>query len=83
MAPTHPFDVAKTRIQTAMVRGAADPPGAHSGTWGVLRHLYVAEGLAGLFVGWQPRLVRVAPACALMITSYEATKWFFATLHRQ
>jgi solute carrier family 25 protein 39/40 len=71
---THPFDVAKTRIQTSFVRHSHLRPPADT-TWGVLRHIYQAEGAAGWMAGWQPRVGRVAPACAIMITTYEAAKW--------
>ena len=36
------------------------------------------EGIGALFTGLSPRIVKVAPSCALMIASYEFGKSFFA-----
>lgn len=36
------------------------------------------EGVGALWTGWVPRLVKVAPSCAIMIASYEFGKAFFA-----
>lgn len=82
---TTPFDVGKTRRQ---VREHARAAGAHNGNSGgylniaaeerpMLRFLYqiwADEGLAGLFRGWAARCLKVAPACAIMISSYEIGK---------
>ena len=37
-------------------------------------HLWKEEGMAGLFRGWAARTLKVAPACAIMISSYEVGK---------
>lgn len=42
-----------------------------------MRKLYAGNGVRGLFTGLTPRLVRVAPACAIMIGSYEFGKSYF------
>ena len=39
-----------------------------------LYHIYQTEGLQGLFRGWAARCLKVAPACAIMISSYEIGK---------
>lgn len=39
-----------------------------------LWHIWQEEGAAGLFRGWVPRMLKVAPACAIMISSYEVGK---------
>ncbi|KAI9834949.1 MAG: hypothetical protein M1819_002672 [Sarea resinae] len=39
-----------------------------------LWHIFQTEGLAGLFRGWAARCLKVAPACAIMISSYEIGK---------
>jgi solute carrier family 25 protein 39/40 len=44
----------------------------------LLRQVIAEEGAAGLFVGLQPRLAIIAPACAIMISSYEFAKVYFA-----
>ena len=39
-----------------------------------LLHIFREEGLHGLFRGWAARCLKVAPACAIMISSYEVGK---------
>lgn len=39
-----------------------------------LLHIFREEGLSGLFRGWAARCLKVAPACAIMISSYEVGK---------
>ena len=39
-----------------------------------LYHIFQTEGLQGLFRGWAARTLKVAPACAIMISSYEIGK---------
>ena len=39
-----------------------------------LYHIFRTEGLPGLFKGWAARTLKVAPACAIMISSYEVGK---------
>lgn len=39
-----------------------------------LFHIFREEGLSGLFRGWVARCLKVAPACAIMISSYEIGK---------
>ncbi|RPB08657.1 mitochondrial carrier [Morchella conica CCBAS932] len=65
---TTPFDVGKTRRQVAMqVGGGGSMPRL---LWGIWR----MEGVAGLMRGCVPRMLKVAPACAIMISSYEVGK---------
>jgi len=77
---TTPFDVGKTRQQ---VLQHDSPKNRAPGT--VLRpedrsmprflyHIWKEEGARGLFRGWAPRMLKVAPACAIMISSYEVGK---------
>ncbi|EEQ87646.1 hypothetical protein RJZ56_007332 [Blastomyces dermatitidis] len=39
-----------------------------------LLHIFKVEGVSGLFRGWAARCLKVAPACAIMISSYEVGK---------
>ncbi|CAF9902914.1 MAG: hypothetical protein ALECFALPRED_000067 [Alectoria fallacina] len=79
---TTPFDVGKTR-QQVLHHEPAKEAGKLAST--ALRpeeqamprfiyHIWKEEGTAGLFRGWVPRMLKVAPACAIMISSYEVGK---------
>ncbi|KAJ8291019.1 hypothetical protein GJAV_G00020470 [Gymnothorax javanicus] len=76
---TLPFDVVKTRRQIelgelqALNAGALTSPS----TLNVMRRIVAENGLSGLFAGFMPRLIKVAPACAIMISTYELGKKFF------
>ena len=74
---TTPFDVGKTRQQ--VFRHANDKPtGTMSGSLKaadnsmlkMLWHIFKAEGTSGLFKGWAPRCLKVAPACAIMLVNH-------------
>lgn len=75
---TTPFDVGKTRQQTLMDssmspdKRALLPEGKRMPAF--LWHIYCTEGMSGLFKGWAARCLKVAPACAIMISSYEVGK---------
>ena len=43
----------------------------------IAQELIREQGVRGLFAGIIPRLLKVAPACAIMISSYEFCKGFF------
>ncbi|WPG97960.1 Hypothetical protein R9X50_00074300 [Acrodontium crateriforme] len=75
---TTPFDVGKTRQQTLLhssdpTRNIKDLPENRTMPR-FLWHIYCKEGLGGLFKGWAARCLKVAPACAIMISSYEIGK---------
>ena len=78
---TTPFDVGKTRQQTVLHSPEAkmsqqylkDLPENRTMPR-FLWHIYCTEGMSGLFKGWAPRCAKVAPACAIMISSYEIGK---------
>ncbi|KAK3693585.1 mitochondrial carrier domain-containing protein [Podospora appendiculata] len=77
---TMPFDVGKTRTQVHLnasggALAAAAPEERAMGR--LLWHIFKTEGAAGLFKGWIPRTLKVAPACAIMISSYEVGKRVF------
>jgi solute carrier family 25 protein 39/40 len=71
---TNPFDVAKTRQQVA--EGPLTTRG--KGTLSLLASIARHEGWGALGAGLVPRLIKVAPSCAVMISSYELGKRFFA-----
>lgn len=84
---TTPFDVGKTRQQTVRhkPKGAAGALDSARGTIPEVRpedrsmprfiwHIFKTEGTAGLFKGWAARCMKVAPACAIMISTYEIGK---------
>ncbi|KAK3990902.1 putative solute carrier [Cladorrhinum sp. PSN332] len=85
---TMPFDVGKTRTQVFRdgsgaaaaaknaAAGAAAAPEEQSMSR-LLWHIFRTEGAAGLWKGWIPRTLKVAPACAVMISSYEVGKRVF------
>lgn len=73
---TTPFDVGKTRQQTVLHQAGAsakDIP-ENRAMPRFLWHIYCNEGMGGLFKGWAARCLKVAPACAIMISSYEIGK---------
>ncbi|PHH81635.1 hypothetical protein CDD83_3533 [Cordyceps sp. RAO-2017] len=88
---TMPFDVGKTRTQVYRDAPAAPNPGGGAGGPGpaaqqapeernivrLLWHIFKTEGVPGLWKGWIPRTLKVAPACAIMISSYEVGKRVF------
>ncbi|XP_053981330.1 probable mitochondrial glutathione transporter SLC25A40 isoform X1 [Hylaeus volcanicus] len=78
---TIPFDVVKTHRQIEMGEKEiySDKPGHSSGTWTIIRKIYNQNGIKGLFTGLIPRVVKVAPACAIMIATFEHGKRFFQT----
>lgn len=86
---TMPFDVGKTRRQVFVDNS---PPAA--GVEKVLApeersmprflwHIFREEGMAGLWRGWIPRTLKVAPACAIMISCYEVGKRTFRSVNER
>ncbi|KAM4067241.1 mitochondrial carrier protein [Hirsutella rhossiliensis] len=82
---TTPFDVGKTRTQVYRDAPRESKPGgagpAHvpeeRNIVRLLWHIFKTEGVPGLWKGWIPRTLKVAPACAIMISSYEVGKRVF------
>jgi solute carrier family 25, member 39/40 len=85
---TTPFDVGKTRQQTYRHAGD-DSPSVQAAKEAAKKgkvvpeemsmprfmlHIWKEEGFHGTFKGWIPRVLKVAPACAIMISSYELGK---------
>lgn len=85
---TTPFDVGKTRQQVFRQLDDHVPNGVVSrnplpqgslppeqfSLPRFLLHIFREEGTAGLFRGWAARCLKVAPACAIMISTYELGK---------
>ena len=82
---TTPFDVGKTRQQVLKHVSEAGPvPAGNIDSVNLrpeersmprfLYHIFRTEGVPGLFKGWAARCLKVAPACAIMISSYEIGK---------
>jgi solute carrier family 25 protein 39/40 len=77
---TLPFDVLKTRTQMNVDRvatGSMAPSQLPTSTFAHMAEICAKEGAAALFQGLLPRVGKVAPACAIMISSYELVKDFF------
>ncbi|TPX48200.1 hypothetical protein SeLEV6574_g02163 [Synchytrium endobioticum] len=71
---TTPFDVAKTVRQ---VSRDTIQHGSDGRTLNLLKTIIEQDGYRGLLRGLSPRIAKVAPACAIMISSYELGKIFF------
>ncbi|XP_037828078.1 solute carrier family 25 member 40-like [Lucilia sericata] len=79
---TTPFDVIKTHDQIEFGEKVifADKPAKDLPSRGMMKRLasiYALNGLRGIFAGLGPRLFKVAPACAIMISTFEYSKSFF------
>lgn len=79
---THPFDVVKTKLQTQGSSNTHHSSRRLSGSlrsskaptvniWSTFRHILHQEGAKGLWKGLSPRTAKVAPACGVMIASFE------------
>nr|XP_033787122.1 solute carrier family 25 member 40 isoform X1 [Geotrypetes seraphini]XP_033787123.1 solute carrier family 25 member 40 isoform X1 [Geotrypetes seraphini]XP_033787124.1 solute carrier family 25 member 40 isoform X1 [Geotrypetes seraphini]XP_033787125.1 solute carrier family 25 member 40 isoform X1 [Geotrypetes seraphini]XP_033787126.1 solute carrier family 25 member 40 isoform X1 [Geotrypetes seraphini]XP_033787128.1 solute carrier family 25 member 40 isoform X1 [Geotrypetes seraphini]XP_03 len=81
---TLPFDVVKTRRQIEIGENEAFniSQKRSSSTWRAINRIILEDGFRGLFAGLIPRLIKVAPACAIMISSYEYGKAFFRKLNK-
>ncbi len=85
---TTPFDVGKTRRQVfkhsgeeALEAGKKAPEELSMPRF--LAHIVKEEGMAGLFRGWAARCMKVAPACAIMISSYEVGKRWARSMNQK
>lgn len=75
---TIPFDVVKThrQIELGDLEKLNKSPQIIP-TYRLVINLYKTSGFNALFAGFVPRIIKVAPACAIMISSYEYGKVFF------
>ncbi|KAK7939962.1 hypothetical protein WMY93_003288 [Mugilogobius chulae] len=80
---TLPFDVVKTRrqIQLGEMDSLGVIPRKTSSTWQIMKEIQTSLGYRGLFAGFMPRVIKVAPACAVMISTYEFGKAFFQKMN--
>ncbi|XP_053707093.1 probable mitochondrial glutathione transporter SLC25A39 [Synchiropus splendidus] len=80
---TLPFDVVKTRrqIQLGEMDTLGVPLRKTASTWHIMKEICTDVGYRGLFAGFMPRVIKVAPACAVMISSYEFGKAFFQKMN--
>uniref|UniRef100_A0A9J7XET2 Solute carrier family 25 member 40 n=1 Tax=Cyprinus carpio carpio TaxID=630221 RepID=A0A9J7XET2_CYPCA len=76
---TLPFDVVKTKRQVELgeLQTMKLSTQVSSSTYHLMKRIVAENGVSGLFAGFLPRLIKVAPACAIMISTYEFGKAFF------
>jgi solute carrier family 25 carnitine/acylcarnitine transporter 20/29 len=63
----HPFDLTKTRLQTAA-------PGAYTGAIDVVKKTLARDGITGLYRGMVPPILGVTPIFAVSFWAYDASK---------
>nr|XP_056713387.1 probable mitochondrial glutathione transporter SLC25A40 [Euleptes europaea] len=82
---TLPFDVVKTHKQTEIWESETTPTSQKKPAtiWEVMKRIVAENGFTGLYAGIVPRLTKVAPACAIMISTYEYGKSFFRKLNKE
>ena len=74
---TMPADVIKTRFQLGLGETGIRMTGTQ-----VIKEIMSNQGYRGFFNGLTPRLIKVPPACAIMMSSYEYCKNYFHTLNK-
>lgn len=81
---THPMDLTKTRRQILLGENILEPTAASQiRTFGIMRDVVTQMGFRGLFAGLLPRIAKIGPACAIMISSYEFGKRFFVEYNKK
>ncbi|KAF7970605.1 hypothetical protein HWV62_23627 [Athelia sp. TMB] len=68
---TSPFDVLKTRRQASVMNSTPASMKAASQTIPLILKIIKNEGPSALFAGLLPRIAKIAPACGIMIASFE------------
>jgi solute carrier family 25 protein 39/40 len=76
---TGPLDTAKTRTQMIHIEGGCDVHSNHN-MLRIIKDIYKNEGFTGLWKGNNARMIKVVPASAIMIASYEIGKDIIKTL---
>ncbi|KAJ4485958.1 carnitine acyl carnitine carrier [Lentinula aciculospora] len=69
----HPFDLTKTRLQTA-------PSGTYTGAIDVVKKTLARDGVLGVYRGIVPPLFGVTPIFAVSFWAYDASKKLISTL---
>jgi len=84
-ALTTPFDVVKTYRQMELGELKSNSLFGQKlpFTYKIIIRLYQTQGLSSLFTGLYPRLGKVAPACAIMISTYEYGKKYFEKMNQE
>ncbi|ODV85684.1 hypothetical protein CANARDRAFT_7062 [[Candida] arabinofermentans NRRL YB-2248] len=85
---TNPFDVGKTRMQVGLeekkslgtLSKASKLATEKQSMFKYLFSIYRNDGFGALYVGLIPRCMKIAPACAIMISTYELSKKIFADI---
>ncbi|XP_032785944.2 solute carrier family 25 member 40 isoform X1 [Daphnia magna] len=82
---TLPFDVVKTlrQLEFGESLGSNESSRKASTTKQLFQRIYRQQGIGGLFVGLVPRIAKIAPACAIMISSFEHGKYYFTRRNKQ
>uniref|UniRef100_A0A8D0BCS3 Mitochondrial glutathione transporter SLC25A39 n=1 Tax=Salvator merianae TaxID=96440 RepID=A0A8D0BCS3_SALMN len=82
---TLPFDVVKTQRQVELgdMETLQVTTARSSSTWLLMQKIWKQSGTRGLFAGFLPRVIKVAPACAIMISTYEFGKTFFQKINQE
>ncbi|KAF8232189.1 mitochondrial carrier [Tricholoma matsutake] len=70
---TYPFDVLRRKMQVTGMKGGAVK---YTGALDALRSILRVEGVAGLYRGLWPNLLKVAPSIATSFFTYELVKEF-------
>jgi solute carrier family 25 protein 39/40 len=76
---TSPFDVLKTRRQSLIISPSNSPISA---SIPLLVRIVRTEGASSLFTGILPRIAKIAPACGIMIASFEVCSMSFSYTSR-
>lgn len=78
---TNPFDVGKTRLQVSFDdtnnMGTLGKHVEKDSMFKFMMNIYRKEGMSALYVGLVPRCIKIAPSCAIMISTYELSKRLF------
>ncbi|TFK44207.1 mitochondrial carrier domain-containing protein [Crucibulum laeve] len=73
---TYPFDVLRRKMQVTGMQGGSIK---YTGALDALRSILRVEGVAGLYRGLWPNLLKVAPSIATSFFTYELVKEFLVT----